>query len=181
VKYLFRAICNSETYQRSSRPKGNNADAPLELFSRMVIKSLTPEQLFDSLAVVLGAPGAGKGKGAFKKGKGPATPRAAFVNFFNIDEGADPTEFNAGIPQVLRLMNAPQFNNPGSLGATLRTIRDPNEALETLFLGVLSRRPTAEESARLQAHLRRHRDDPRRGQADVMWALLNSSEFQLNR
>src|SRR5207248_300089 len=47
VKYLIRAICNSETYQRTSRPAGNNAGAAPELFARGPLKVLTPEQLFD--------------------------------------------------------------------------------------------------------------------------------------
>src|SRR5438270_1940929 len=47
-KYLIRAICNSETYQRSSKPLGSNADYA-NLFARMNIKAFTPEQLFDCL------------------------------------------------------------------------------------------------------------------------------------
>ena len=27
LKYLFRAVCNSEAYQRTSKPDGSNADA----------------------------------------------------------------------------------------------------------------------------------------------------------
>src|SRR5262249_6754104 len=48
VKYLFRALCNSEAYQRSSKPHGNNEGAGPELFARTAVKPLTPEQLYDS-------------------------------------------------------------------------------------------------------------------------------------
>jgi hypothetical protein len=183
VKFLFRAICNSEAYQRSSRPAGNNADAPPELFARMIIKSLSPEQLFDSLTVVLGAPAGGRGPrvGMAIGRPGALNARAAFVAFFNLDEGADPTEFNAGIPQVLRLMNSPQYNNAGSLGAILKGVREPREVLDALFLATLSRKPNDEESTRFQAHMRKYRDEPRRAQADILWVLINSPEFHLNR
>ncbi len=53
VKYLIRAICNSQAYQRTSKPSSGNRDAGPELFSHMAVKVMTPEQLFDSLAQVL--------------------------------------------------------------------------------------------------------------------------------
>src|SRR5262249_13082593 len=51
VKYLIRAICNSQTYQRTSKPLAGNDEVP---FSRMAVKVMTGEQLYDSLEVVLG-------------------------------------------------------------------------------------------------------------------------------
>src|SRR5262245_12594777 len=53
VKYLYRAILNSETYQRTSRPNDSNKDDK-ELFSRAQVRVLTPEQLYDSLTTVVG-------------------------------------------------------------------------------------------------------------------------------
>ena len=53
LHYLIRAICLSQTYQRSSRPtEGNESDEAL--FSHMAIKALSPEQLFDSLTAIVG-------------------------------------------------------------------------------------------------------------------------------
>ena len=72
----------------------------------MTIKPLTPQQLYDSLATVLG-PSTDPIKGQGKKYKGTRpSARTAFVDFFRPGEGADPNEYPAGIPQVLRLMNA---------------------------------------------------------------------------
>src|SRR5262249_29392014 len=71
VKYLIRAICNSQAYQRTSAPAKGNADDD-QLFSHMLVKTMTPEQLYDSLAAVVGTPGkkadGGKNKAAGKKG-----------------------------------------------------------------------------------------------------------------
>jgi hypothetical protein len=182
LKDLIRAICNSEAYQRTSKPAGNNGDAAPELLARMAVKPLTPGQLYDSLTQVLGAPGQEKRQGRKAGGGrfGRGTPRQAFVSSFQIEEGADALEYQAGIPQVLRLMNAPPFNRAAALGPILKGSKDWKEATEKLYLTTLSRRPTEVELNRIGAHVRKNSDRPREALADVLWALVNCSEFALN-
>jgi len=180
VKYLLRAICNSQTYQRSSKPSGNNGDFGPEFFARMAIKPLTPAQMFDSLALVMGPSAPEKGG---KKGKGKkygGSPREAFVTFFGIEDGADPTEYQAGIPQVLRLMNSAQFNKAPFLASLARSGKSKAEITEKLYLTVLARRPSGEETERVAAYLTKNGND-RDAYGGVLWALMNSSEFALNR
>jgi hypothetical protein len=183
VKGLIRAICNSETYQRTSKPTDSNRDAGPELFSRMAVKVLTPEQMFDSLTQVLGAPDRANQR---RRGNGMAirlpnvTPRSLFVLFFKGDENADPTEYQAGIPQVLRLMNSPQLNNASMLGPILKDGKPAEQVVEHLFLATLSRRPTQPELDRSLALVRKYSNESRQAYADILWALLNSSEFTLN-
>jgi hypothetical protein len=55
LKLLCRAIATSRTYQQTSRP-GGRADTDAQVFARMPVKVLTPEQLYDSLVVILGPP-----------------------------------------------------------------------------------------------------------------------------
>jgi hypothetical protein len=185
LKYLYRAVCNSQAYQHTSKPFAGNEEAAPELFSHLAIKVLTPEQLYDSLAQVVGTGDrmAGRGRKAQAQGnvKGqPNNPRAAFVAFFGVEDGSDPTEYQAGIPQALRLMNSPNLNNLTSLAPLLKSGRDPASIIEHLYLAVLSRRPTPAESERVSAYVRRHQNDSRQVYGDVLWALLNSSEFTLN-
>src|SRR5262249_27990054 len=107
IKLLYRAICNSKAYERTSKPVVGNTEAGPELFARMAIKPLTPEQLFDSIVQVLGVtPGQPQGRRQQPPAlRGPnANPRNFFVAFFQNDDGGDSTEYSAGIPQVLRLM-----------------------------------------------------------------------------
>src|SRR5207247_2547693 len=135
-------------------------------------------------AVMAGARGVrqgGAGGGGFGAGPsgGQGNGRAAFVAFFQGDEGADPTEYQAGIPQALRLMNSPQFNGTARLNAILGDAKTPEAGVEKLFLATLSRRPTAEETSKYAAYVA-SRKDPKEGYADLMWALLNSSAFTLN-
>ncbi|HWG47962.1 MAG TPA: DUF1549 and DUF1553 domain-containing protein [Gemmataceae bacterium] len=183
VKHLIRGICNSETYQRTSKPSAGNRDAGPELFSRMAVKVMTPEQMFDSLGQVLGAPTPGnrpRRQGAAAIRFRNITPRMLFVNFFKGDENADPTEYQAGIPQVLRLMNAPRLNNAAMLTPVLKSGKSQTQIVEHLYLTTLSRRPTPHELDRTLALVRKYHDEPRQAYGDILWALLNSSEFTLN-
>jgi hypothetical protein len=180
VKYLVKAICLSETYQRSSKPSANNKDDKA-LFSRMAVKVLTPEQLFDSLAQVTGA-----ARGVDVRPKGPAPKggrvggREQFVTFFLA--GADstsPIDYEAGIPQALRLMNSPIANNPAAVRAITGSASKPEDAIERIYVAALSRRPTAEETKNLTAYVNRVGENTAYG--DILWAVLNSSEFTLVR
>jgi hypothetical protein len=181
LKYLLRAICNSATYQRTSRPvAGNETDK--ELYSRATVRVLSPEQLYDSLTAVVGtardvAPKK-KGAGAAPK-KGPAGTREQFLAFFRIEEGANPLEYQAGIPQALRLMNSAITNSPAAVNQAMEAGKSPAEVIERLYLVALSRRPTAAELQRMTQFVQQA-PDPRTGYGDILWVLLNSSEFALN-
>lgn len=180
LKFLIRAICNSETYQRSSKPAG---DTPVDerLFASMAVKPMTAEQLYDSLTGILGtARPQGQRPNKPAQNRLGAGPREQFVAFFQADENAGPTEYTAGIPQVLRLMNSAQMNNSQAVvNAAARSQSTPAKVVEYLYLATLSRRPTAEEAARLDAYLKK-KGDARAAYGDILWALLNSSEFALN-
>jgi len=181
VKYLFRAICNSEAYQRSSKPTGNNGSAASTLFARMNMKVLTPEQLYDSFTVVMGPP-AREDRGGLRAAVGRgiiATPRGAFVAFFGLEDGADPTEFQTGIPQVLRLMNSNLSNSQTPLGRLVQSEK-VEKNVEQLYLATVNRRPSDKELESRTAYVKKA-GTAKEGYADLLWALVNCSEFQLNR
>jgi hypothetical protein len=180
VKDLVRGICNSRAYQRASAPAGRPTPPPV-LFAAMAVKPLTAQQLYDCLAAVLGE-STDPIKGQGKKYQGPRpSSRAAFVDFFRPGEGADPAEYPAGIPQVLRLMNAGWTAKTAAVGArAAKSGQPPARNVEGLYLATLSRRPTAAEGQRLDEYLRANKSDPAKAYGDVVWALLNSSEFSLN-
>src|SRR5262249_7412934 len=143
------------------------------LFSHVQIKVLTPEQLFDSLVAVTGAPGRGdigpRNKAANAR-PGPAGPRAAVVAFFTVEENADPTEYQAGIPQALRLMNSAQFANSPLVNQATRSGLSPEKGIERLFLATLSRRPSKAELDKFTAHVQKN--DGKTAYSDILWALL---------
>ncbi|HLW66883.1 MAG TPA: DUF1549 domain-containing protein [Gemmataceae bacterium] len=184
VRFLYRAICNSETYQRTSIPvAGNEADRTY--FSHMPIKVLTAEQLYDSLNAVVSVANLGreipKDKAAAfaaAQKRGALTARDQFVAFFDAGE-TQAISYESGIPQVLRLMNSPQYARGASLVAqNLTRGLAKDQAIEKLYLTAFSRRPTSAEMEKMTKYVDDHPTD---GFGDILWVLLNSSEFALNR
>lgn len=171
VRRTLRILANTNAYQRSSTGAGV---ADPRLFARKTVRPLTPRQLHASLRTAAGLLPAPE-----------ADPEAAqFVQRF--ENATSRTEYQAGIPQALLLMN----------GQVIATLTDPQESrlitavavspffskaeqIETLFLATLSRPPQAAEATRCLEYLEGS-TETRQGLADILWALLNSSEFALN-
>ncbi|MBA4187659.1 MAG: hypothetical protein C0467_06525 [Planctomycetaceae bacterium] len=182
LKYLMKAICLSDAYQRTSRPMAQNKDDKYK-FSHMTMKAMSPEQLFDSLTEVTGLGKGDKAKpGKPAGGKGaPAGARAQFVNFFLAGaDSASPVDYEAGIPQALRLMNSAIANNSAAVRTVVGSSTKPEEAIERIYLTTLSRRPTADEMKMLTEYVAKA-GTPMTAYGDILWATLNSSEFTLIR
>jgi hypothetical protein len=179
MKYLIRAITNSRTYQLSGTATNPSQEDP-RAFAKAAIKGLSPEQLFESLITATGSRLRRNPNDVFNQG-GPANQ--ILIRFANQDKR---TEYQTSILQALMLMNGQFVNDAASAKRSIllaavadAPFLDTEQRVETLFLATVSRRPTAEESARLSAHVRGSNDrDAALG--DVFWALLNSSEFFLN-
>jgi len=187
VKHLIRCICLSETYQRTGKvAPGNDKPEAESLFARMLPKVLTPEQVYDALCVALElpeiAPPPDPKKKPNPKAPPPPTPRAVFVAAFRGPGEADePTELKLGVPHALKLMNEGYYNTGGKVvDRVLGSAKAPTDAVEQLFLAVLSRRPTADERGKFVTFVEKQKS-PRDAYCRVVWVLLNSSEFMLNR
>jgi hypothetical protein len=178
IKNLVRAICLSDAYQRTSVPTPENK-ADTVFYSHMAVKVLTPEQLYDSIGAVAGGFGDRErpmGKGGPRGG--PVTARDRFVAFFQGSESPKATDYEAGIPQALRLMNNPQLSSSAKV---LREIGkdQPAKAIERLYLMTMSRKPTGDEVKRLTNYIAQA-GSTQTAYSDIAWVLLNSSEFALN-
>jgi hypothetical protein len=176
LKHLTRSICTSQAYQRTSKASGTETDPAL--FSRMAVKVMTPEQLFDSLGQVTGFDRLQE-KARAKAPKRPngGGPRDQFVQFFLAGaEQANATEYEAGIPQALKLMNSRIVGNPLAVRQIVPPGSRPVEAFEAIYLAALSRKPTDEEVRRLREYVAKV-GTPAEAYGDILWAVLNSSEF----
>ena len=188
LRRLFRVLAKSRAYQLSSKVTQADSYHP-HLFHRMAVKSLTAEQIYDCLDIATAKrePVTATAYG-YPQSNRPSAQKAAFLAKFEAPTQRS-TEFQAGIPQALTMMN-------GALIAEA-TDRDRSDLLiavaeapfltdeqrvETLFLAVLSRRPTAAERARFTGYVQKSRssNETRKALSDVTWALLNSTEFMLN-
>jgi len=168
-KSLARAICNSETYQRTSKPLKENADDK-ELFSHQSLKQLTPDQTLDSLSVAVGrVPPQGKHR------------EKSTESFATKGSDDSPTEFSHGIPQFLQQMNSGFANNkPSSMLHLMTNGKSQDDAIAIYYLTVLSRKPKPEEVQKVNAYLKKV-PNAQEGFKDLYWALLNSAEFIFNR
>ena len=186
VRHILRSIVASDAYQRTSRQTDPSQQRP-RLFSRMAVKGLSPEQIFDSLAQATGyVPAA-----VDRTPPGPGAPdsvRSEFVDLFG-DDASRPTQQRTTILQALALMNGGLVSEATSLdrSRTLTAVAEfpalgTGDRVEALFLAALGRRPGAKRLAALVAYVDAGgvTKDPAAALADVFWALLNSSEFLLN-
>jgi hypothetical protein len=201
-KDLIRWICNSKAYGLSSQANSSTQKPDTDkLFGRMLLKAMTPEQLFESLLI---ATDAKDGQNADKK----KTLRDDWMNKlvvnFGDDEGNEGS-FNGTIVQALLMMNGKELNEAimdethgtvATVMARLKGTKGPisranqEAAVRELFLASLNRPPTAKELARM---LDPERMSPTGSKKDVIdfpyfraycqdlyWAVLNSNEFILN-
>ncbi|MCS7045385.1 MAG: DUF1549 and DUF1553 domain-containing protein [Gemmataceae bacterium] len=184
IKGLFRELATSDTYQRQIRP-GESPDQHL-LFAAHAMTRMNANALWMALVDTLGNFG-----GPADKGFGG--PFARFLTFefrFKQEFGFDPStkaeDIEGSVSQALLLMNNPQINQRiqakgmNLLGRILAAYTNDDEAIRMVYLRVLARRPTDRELARCRQHIR---SVGNRAEAfeDILWVLINSTEFQTRR
>jgi hypothetical protein len=182
LKFLIRAITASKTYQLSS-DKSHDSSLDPQLFASMPVQGMTPEQLFRSLSRAVGVYRPYQNSNAFSFGVN--SPEADFMETF-ADNSESKLDRQTTILQALALMNGRIVAGATNLeqSRTLQSVvespfLDTSQKIETLFLAVLSRKPTAEENERFLKYVKQ--GGPKRNASaalgDLFWALLNSSEF----
>jgi hypothetical protein len=184
VKALLRAVCNTETYQRQIR-LGESADYHLH-FAASYPTRLRADALWESLVNVLGNPGGPPRPRPVGPFAGRAGLEGQFKDEFDFDPSLKADEVEGSIAQALLMMNNPQINQrlqargTNLLGRVLSHYKTDDEALRIVYLRVLARKPTDRELTRCREHLRTAGSRAAAFE-DVLWALLNSTEFQSRR
>ena len=185
LKNLLRVLCRTEAYGRTSEVDPANKPAP-ELFAAMSVKVLSAEQLFDSLSRCLtqqdepnvGFPGA------------PMNQRRQRFLTKMVSRAADATEYDRGLQQALLLMNgsetseATDWQRSALLTSLEAPFLDDRQRTDVLYLATLTRFPTESERDRVQQFFGGVVDDDtasREARSDLLWALLNTAEFTMNR
>ncbi|MCI0460555.1 MAG: DUF1549 and DUF1553 domain-containing protein [Gemmataceae bacterium] len=194
---LIRWICNSRAYHLNSIANSTNDKPDAEpFFSRILLRALTPEQLFESLMVATEA----------KIGQNRENRQAVrekwlrrLIVTFGDDEGNEGT-FSGTVVQALLMMNGQEINNAiadkdiGTVATILKKPKvTPRTAMHDLYMAALNRPPTDAEytrilNARMMDLPRIRRPSDAAGlrnyyhafYQDLFWALLNSNEFILN-
>jgi hypothetical protein len=190
LKLLIRWICNSDAYNLSCvANKTNDKQEQEALFGRMMLKSLSPEQLFESLMVATHSEAAETAAG--KKALRDQWLGALIANFGD-DEGNE-VNFNGTVVQALLMMNGKDINDAiarkekGTVALAMAKARVPGQVINELYLYTLNRPPTAKETTAIikqfdlrPAFMAKDYKNPSARYEDLLWALVNSNEFLLN-
>ncbi|MBM83176.1 MAG: hypothetical protein CMJ78_21655 [Planctomycetaceae bacterium] len=163
-KWVFRLIMNSQVYQREMR----TIESDSELFTAVRPTRLRPDQVVASVERI-----ADIDSGLTKQ----------LNSTFDADPSIPQRDLEGSIQQALLMMNHPKLNEQlqnSELKKELLQIESNQQLIEQLYLGILARRSTDNETARGMAYLRKTTN---RSEAvdDLMWVLVNSTEFLTKR
>jgi Protein of unknown function (DUF1549)/Protein of unknown function (DUF1553) len=191
-KELIRWICNSNAYSLSCRANKTNDKPESEpYFSRMLLKVMSPEELFESILTATQMETTAEGK---KDARAKWMER--LVANFGDDEGNE-VNYSGTVVQALLLMNGEDINKAialekGTVAQALKKSGSAQGAINDLYLATLNRKPTVDELKKLANAMVLTRPGPGGTMVpvpekehaaafhDLMWALLNSNEFILN-
>lgn len=109
---------------------------------------------------------------------------AQFRFNFGDDEGGEVAEFAGTIPSALLMMNHPVLMGAAAslrrgtgFSAFLSRHATAEDKIRAVYLSTLSRPPSAKEMSRWKGHVQREGEA---GYEDLLWTLLNTSEFLFN-
>ncbi len=202
IKQLIQWICLSDAYRLSSRFNADNAtDNPdngsTPNFSRMYVKQMTAEQLYDSLLVTANSSQVVTDYStAWSKMQKRDQWLQQFVYALKNEENDESTTFDGTITQALLMMNGPlvkqslDFELEGSILAQVLKERSPDSRIKKLSLVALTRYPSARELSELKRLVKERTKSltarnvspqvaVKQSYQDIYWAYLNSNEFIL--
>jgi hypothetical protein len=171
IRWLFREITLSSTYQRSSVLPDGAAKVALESFRTAIEKRLSAEQLFASMPLALGV-------------KADAALKAKFMKAYANAAREPEDEVSPSLRAALFLRNDPAVlawlePKAGNLVDRLTRLAD-DAAAEELYLSVLTRMPTAEEREGVAEYLKKNAGGRPAALGRLAWALVASAEFGVN-
>lgn len=201
LKWLLRSILLSGAYQRSSRLPVKTGTVEPGSYRTALPRALTPEQLLHSILRATGNlertrelkadPAKKFDRKGYFTGTNEALPgsydeiRAIFIQTFGQPPGEAETEFVPGLNQSLFLMNDRLLLSwlqplEGNLIHRLVALETPGAIGEELYLSVLARLPTEDETSELDDYLQINSGRRVAALGELAWALINSTEFRLN-
>jgi hypothetical protein len=199
--WLIRAIANSDAYQLSSRIAGKERDLAAEKYFAVArTRALSPEQIVRSFIEATDSDSGAAGRALEARARAAGRPGMAgrqareiqmfqmlsqFRSNFGDDEGNEVTDFAGTIPSALLMMNS-QYTAAqttagrlSALGELLVKHPTPEARIRAVFLSALTRPPTDKELGRWKSHAARLQNAPA-AYEDLLWTLLNTSEFLFN-
>jgi hypothetical protein len=193
LRALMREIVNSNTYQLSSRYNGNWDSSTANLFGRKLVRRLWSEELHDAIVQTSGVIPTynnatwGPLSYAMQFPEPLNTPdggNGAVNNFLNAflrgNRDDQPRKPDGSILQALGLMNDNfVMSRVKPTVGILKTVlpMSDSDLVNTLFLTVLSRYPTATELSAALGNLKTNRTQEAQ---NLLWTLYNKVDFVFN-
>lgn len=194
LKHIYRLICNSSTYQLSCVPRSQKPEAATH-FAYYPMRRLEAEVLIDAICQVTGTSEEywsmvpepytiiPTGERAIRLGD--ASISSAFLELFGRpprDNGLESERNNRITPaQRLHLLNSSHILRKIEQGPALEWARtpygNPREKVTRLYLQILSRYPTEREWSIIVEKAGNIRSVSTQFMYDLVWALINSTEF----
>lgn len=185
-KWAIRTICNSRTYQLSSRKNQFNKDDEIYC-SHANTRLLSAEQLLDGICAVTNVPEQFPGTPLGTRACELADPPTDhyFLKVFGQPQREMACQCErsseSNLSQALQMINGPVVHNKlradnGRIATMLKDNKPEEEIITALYLAALARTPSPEEMAASKQHIAAQQDR-RQAFEDVGWAILNSKEF----
>jgi hypothetical protein len=190
IKRLIRDVCNSRTYQLSAIPNETNKDDD-QLFSHARLRRLRADILLDAISEVTGTQTTFNnypmGDRAVQLYEGGRRANNYFLKTFGLSSresvNASETRLEPTLAQTLHLVNGDliqgKIDKSTVIPDLLKANATPDKIIENIFIRTLSREPSATERQKMVALVAATPKD-RKGYDDIVWALLNSTEFAFN-
>lgn len=185
VKWLLRELALTRTYQRSSLLPADAGAPAAESYRVAIERPLIAEQLFASMLVATGTrKSLTTDDGKPDEGK-LAELRERFKTALANAPKEPKLEFSPSVKAALFLSNDEVVlswleANDGNLVDRLLKMQDDQQAVDDLYLTVLTRSPTEEESKEALMYLAKNKDRRAIAFRNLAWALFTSTEFCIN-
>jgi hypothetical protein len=194
LKHIYRLILNSQTYQLSSIPRTDRAEAAAN-FASYPLRRLDAEVLADAICQITGTtetytsaipePATFIPEDQRAIGLPDGSITSAFLELFGRpprDTGLEAERNNRlTAAQQLHMLNAShverKIEQSPKLQYLIRNSKGGQQLVTGLYLTILSRPPTADELQVVNAYSQNGNLKPREAVNDLAWALMNSAEF----
>jgi Protein of unknown function (DUF1553)/Protein of unknown function (DUF1549) len=186
VRWLFRTITLTQAYQRQHQAA--LVDDPTPAICPVRLRA---EQVFEAMQKALGFDENDKDIPAPAPGSGPAVQRHTGLRHmvyqaFKENPSTPADEVHGTIPQALLMMNSALVHAYTSakgktlLADLLAQGKTDEQIVSAMYERVLARKPTAEEQSTCAKYIAKV-GERREALEDVLWALVNSTEFLIKK
>ncbi len=190
LKRVIRTIVTSRVYQLSEAPAAGNAKDERN-FSHAAFRSLPAEVLLDAVGQATGRP---ERFALLPEGTRAIQLWDNRMKHYFLEVFGRPLRVTAcecerisepSVAQVLHLMNAPEIqarvSDPqGRVHRLLRSGKPDEAVIEELYLAAYARLPGTDERRAAGAYLASPERSRAQGAEDLLWSLMNTTEFLYN-